>query len=71
VKSENYANLKPRKRVLFVLRDLGGEQSVQSINAKLNMKSKNLDSLLSRLFKEGKIERVSVGVYKYLESENS
>jgi len=59
--------LKPREKVLYVLKSLGGEQSVKSLNVNLKMKRKNLDSLVSRLSQEGKIERVKLGVYRYVE----
>ena len=55
-----------RQRVLGVLKKVGGAQTIASINTELNMKPKNIESLLSRLFKEGKVERVRRGVYRFV-----
>jgi len=43
----------------------GGPQSAEKLEEFLGMKRKNLDSLLSRLCKKGRIERVYPGVYRY------
>jgi len=59
-------NSRPRQSVLNALKEMGGKQTIASINVELNMKPKNLESLLSRLFKEGKVERVSRGVYRFV-----
>lgn len=55
-----------RQLVLSILKKLGREQTIASINTELNMKPKNIESLLSRLFKEGKVERVRRGVYRFV-----
>jgi len=65
--NKEFEILKPREKVLYVLKSLGGEQSVKSLNAHLKMKRKNLHSIVSRLSQEGKIERVKLGVYLYVE----
>lgn len=60
--------LSPSEKIIFVLKsheDFGGPQSSTILGKFLNMKPKNIDSLLSRLCKKGVIDRLSLGVYVY------
>lgn len=63
-----FEKLAASKKVLFILKsheNFGGPQSIDHMNKILNMKKKNLESLVSRLCIKGKIERISPGVYRY------
>jgi hypothetical protein len=63
----HFSNLSPSDKIIWVLKqqeDFGGPQSAELLGEFLGMKRKNLDSLLSRLYKRGKIERISPGVYR-------
>lgn len=62
-----FSQLKPSEQVLHALKNRG-QQSSADLCALLNMKKKNLNSVVSRLSKAGKIERVSFGVYKLKQS---
>ncbi|MBM3910878.1 MAG: hypothetical protein FJ356_04445 [Thaumarchaeota archaeon] len=66
-KEAYFSSLPPSEKIIWVLKqqeDYGGPQSAERLCTFLGMKRKNLDSLLSRLYKRGKIERVSMGVYR-------
>jgi len=67
--TEYFRSLSPSEKILFVLKrngdDFAGPQSTERLEKFLNMKRKNLDSILSRLAQKGRIERISPGVYKY------
>lgn len=55
------------ERVLNLLKSnekYGGSQSVKDVCINLKMKHKNVASILSRLCKKGKIERVEKGIYR-------
>ena len=55
------------ERVLNLLKSsegYGGPQSVKDVCINLKMKHKNAASILSRLCKKGKIERVEKGIYR-------
>ena len=55
------------ERVLNLLKssdDYGGPQAVKDVCINLKMKHKNAASILSRLCKKGKIERIRKGVYR-------
>jgi hypothetical protein len=63
-----FENLTLSKKVIFILKshdEIGGPQSMDQINKILNMKKKNLESMVSKLCLARKIERVSPGVYRY------
>lgn len=63
-----FKNLSSSNKIIFVLKShetFGGPQSTENIGNTLGMKRKNLDSLLSRLSKKGKIIRIQPGIYKY------
>jgi hypothetical protein len=64
---EHFMSLTPSERIIFVLKsleDFDGPQSGELLCRYLGMKRKNLDSLLSRMYQRGKIERVSPGIYR-------
>lgn len=58
-----FLKMNPREKVLHVLQNLG-QQSSEELCKSLNMKKKNLDSILSRLYIAGKVERVAPGTYR-------
>jgi len=53
----------PRDRILHILRTRG-QQNTAEVSEALGMNKKNVESLMSRLCKAGKIERISLGIYK-------
>lgn len=67
IKEARFSSLSPSDKIIWVLKqqeDFGGPQSAERLCTFLGMKRKNLDSLLSRMCKRGKIERISLGVYR-------
>ena len=61
------ADLSVSNKVLYLLRNseqIGDLQHSADIARTLEMKRKNIDSILSRLFLKGRIERVGSGIYK-------
>jgi len=63
----HFSTLTPSEKILFVLKsdaDFGGPQSAELLCKLLDMKRKNLDSLLSRLCLKRKIERITLGTYR-------
>ncbi|WP_010190734.1 hypothetical protein [Candidatus Nitrosarchaeum limnium] len=62
-----FGSLGTSERVLKLLRSTesyGGPQSVEDVCTNLKMKKKNAASILSRLCKREKIERIGKGTYK-------
>lgn len=62
-----FGSLGTSERVLSLLKSTegyGGPQSSKDVCANLKMKPKNATSILSRLCKAGKIERIGKGIYK-------
>jgi len=54
------------EKILHLLKT-HGEMSSKEISDTLNMKKKNVDSLVSRLTQKGKTYRVSAGIYRIKE----
>tara|TARA_Y100000590_G_scaffold4708_2_gene6380 strand:- start:2424 stop:2666 length:243 start_codon:yes stop_codon:yes gene_type:complete len=74
ISDTNFSSLSPSKKIIYVLKSnesFGGPQSASQLQKTLNMKRKNLDSLLSKLFKKGAINRISPGVYAYPSDKRS
>lgn len=62
-----FASLGTSSRVLKLLGSseaYGGPQSINDVCESLNMTNRNARSILSRMFKSGKVERVEKGVYR-------
>ena len=62
------AVLSVSNKVLYLLRNseqIGDLQHSADIARTLEMKRKNIDSILSRLFLKGRIERKGSGIYKF------
>ena len=62
------ANLSVSNKVLYLLRNsgqFGDLQHATDIARTLEMKRKNIDSILSRLCLKGRIERKGSGIYKF------
>ena len=60
-------NLSVSNKVLYLLRNsgqFGDLQHAADIARTLKMKRKNIDSILSRLFLKGRIERKGSGIYQ-------
>ena len=67
-----FLGLSPSKKIIYLLKnheDFKGPQPTIKLEKFLNMKRKNIDSLLSRLCIKGKIIRISPGVYTYTQKE--
>ena len=63
-----FSGLPPSKKIIYLLKnheDFKGPQPTIKLEKFLNMKRKNIDSLLSRLCIKGKIIRISPRVYTY------
>lgn len=68
IEDEYFQNLSQSEKIIFILKrneSFGGPQSAEQLNKMLQMKRKNLDSLLSRLFQKGRIVRLGPSVYGY------
>ena len=66
------ADLSVSNKVLYLLRNsgqFGDLQHAVDIARMLEMKRKNIDSILSRLCLKGRIERKGSGIYKFLGSD--
>lgn len=62
-----FGSFRTSERILNLLKSnekYGGPQSVKDVCINLKMKPKNAMSILSRLCKKGKIERMEKGIYK-------
>ena len=62
------ADLSVSNKVLYLLKNsgqFGDLQHASNIARTLEMKRKNIDSILSRLYLKGKIERNGSGIYKF------
>lgn len=65
---EYFDRLPPSEKIIFVLKsheNFGGPQSTSILCKFLNMKRKNIESLLSRLCLKGRIIRISPAIYGY------
>ncbi len=70
----HFSSLSSNNKIIYVLKSheiFGGPQSAKHLVKTLEMKRKNLDSLLSRLSQKGTIIRIQAGVYKYPGDERS
>ena len=66
------ADLSVSNKVLYLLKNseqFGDLQHAADIARTLEMKRKNIDSILSRLCLKGRIERKGSGIYKFLGSD--
>ena len=66
------ADLSVSNKVLYLLKNsgqFGDLQHADDIARTLEMKRKNIDSILSRLCLKGRIERKGSGIYKFLGSD--
>ena len=62
------ADLSVSNKVLYLLKnsvEFGELQHAADIARTLEIKRKNIDSILSRLFLKGRIERKGSGIYKF------
>jgi predicted transcriptional regulator of viral defense system len=62
-----FETMTSREKILWLLEsddEYGGPQSVNDICKNLNIPNTNVRSLVIRMMKTGKIERISKGVYK-------
>jgi predicted transcriptional regulator of viral defense system len=67
-----FLGLAPSRKIIYLLKnhdDFKGPQPTIKLEKFLNMKRKNIDSLLSRLCIKGKIIRISPGVYAHHNNE--
>ena len=66
--SENlFGHLGTSERVLELLKSVegfGGPQSVDDVCRSLNMTNRNARSILSRMYKKEKIDRIGKGIYR-------
>jgi len=62
-----FATLGTSQRIMKLIesdKEYGGPQSINDICQNLHMSNRNARSILSRMYKKGKIDRVSEGVYR-------
>ena len=62
-----FETLGTSQRILKLLeseKEFGGPQSIKDVCQNLQMSNRNARSILSRMYKKGKIDRVSEGVYR-------
>ena len=62
-----FATLGTSQRIMKLLEsteEYGGPQSINDICQNLDMTNRNARSILSRMYKKGKIDRISEGVYR-------
>lgn len=62
-----FGDFRTSERILNLLKSnekYGGPQSAKDVCINLKMKPKNATSILSRLCKKGKIERMEKGIYR-------
>ena len=62
-----FQTLGTSQRILKLLeseKEFGGPQSINDVCQNLQMSNRNARSILSRMYKKGKIDRVSEGVYR-------
>jgi len=62
-----FATLSTSQRILKLLeskKEYGGPQSIHDVCQNLHMSNRNVRSILSRMYTNGRIDRVSEGVYR-------
>ena len=62
-----FATLGTSQRILKLLeskKEYGGPQSINDVCQNLNMSNRNTRSILSKMYKSGKIDRISLGTYR-------
>jgi len=62
-----FATLGTSQRILKLLeskKEYGGPQSINDVCKNLNMSNRNTRSILSKMYKTGKIDRISLGIYR-------
>ena len=67
MKKTKFETMTSREKILWLLEsddEYGGPQSVNDICKNLNIPNTNVRSLVIRMMKTGKIERISKGGYK-------
>ena len=67
MKKTKFETMTSREKILWLLEsddEYGGPQSVNDICKNLNIPNTNVRSLVIRMMKTGKIERISKGVYR-------
>ena len=67
MKKSKFETMTSREKILWLLEsdeEFGGPQSVNDLCKKLDIPNTNVRSLVIRMMKSGKIERVSKGTYK-------
>jgi len=62
-----FATLGTSQRIMKLMesdKEYGGPQSINDVCQNLHMLNRNVRSILSRMYKNGKIDRISEGVYR-------